>query len=345
MNNLHSYFLIFIFSASTILAASCSASNASGSPTNLPETQVVLPSETPMPPELPTALPGKVVLIAADPSSQEAQSMQTLLGELSTASGLVLEVKNSLVVAEITPEWRVAVLLSLDENLAQALTTAPQVQFLVFSSLDLGMAANLSVIRVQPEQIGFLAGYISILAATDWRAAGLFPADEPLGSALEAGFLNGGAYYCGICNPFYAPAVRFPITGRLPRNSDAATWQPVVDALKQNLIYVMYVSPEVGSTDLLVNLAQQGLILVGGQTPPEELRPFWAATVWQDTTAPVRAIFPDLLSGVGGKVIFAEVNVSDVNEAYLSSGRQRLLQETVDKLKNGEINPVSVPLQ
>lgn len=328
----------------SLWGVSCSSSST---PETLPPaTDTPAISSTPVPVEdTPAPVIGKVVLIAPDPASPQAISAQALLSELSAAASLNFETRPSLSTADITPEWKLVVLLNLDENLSSALGAAPHVQFLVISPYDLGMTGNLSVIRVQPEQTSFLAGYVTTLVATDWRAAGFFTTDEPVGTVLEEGFRNGSGYFCGSCVPYYAPVIRFPVTARINPASDQASREAIVEQARLNLIYAAYVSPEVSTNELLTYLAQQGIILVGGASPPEELRSAWAATITQDAIGPIRSIFSDLIAGQGGKVVYAQVMVSDINEAYITPGKLRLVMETVEKLKEGLINPSTVPLQ
>ena len=61
-----------------------------------------------------------------------------------------------------------------------------------------------------------MAGYLIELIATDRRAAALLPNDTVYGTSLEDSLRNGGAYYCGICQTYYAPYVQFPLVTSLP---------------------------------------------------------------------------------------------------------------------------------
>ena len=262
--------------------------------------------------------------------------------DLTAAQGWTFEVKPAIQAMDITPDWRVVV-MDYAANLSDLLAAAPQVQFIVFSPFDLGAGANLSVIREQSEQEAFMAGYITVLTAADWRSGGLLPAEEPLATSFEDAFSNGAAYYCGICNSFYSPIVLFPDTARIPAGSPQATWQPVVDELNKDLIYVMYVAPQVSSTELLTALAQQGFKLVGGQTPAEEFKPFWIATIKQDLTPALQQAWTDITSGVTGKVYPAMIVLTDINNELLPAGRQRLVEETLQEIQAGQINPLSVP--
>lgn len=339
------YSLIGISLLALLIFSGCNANVGASTPT-LPSTTDLPPADTITPVEQAssTPLPGKVILIAPDMATAQAKSAQALMQELADASGLVLVVKPSLQVSDITPEWRIVFLLNMDDNLAIALASAPQVQFVVVSSYDIGLTPNLSVIRFQSESQAFLAGYLSILIASDWRAGALLPIDEPLGTTLEAAFMNGGQYFCGICNPYYAPLVRFPVSTRLPANSDPDTWAAAVDQLNQYLVYVIYVDPQVSEPDLLASLAQQGYILVGGQTPPDNIRSKWAATITGDAVSPLHDIWDSLLAGQGGQVVNAGLLITDINPDLFSEGKQRLVNDLLEKLDAGLVYPGEVPL-
>jgi hypothetical protein len=334
-------FLLLLLTLISCVPKPAESASTPPSVTDLPANETITPPATPTA----TPQPGKVILIASDLSTAQAQSAQALLTELASGSGLTLETKTSLQVNEITPEWRIVVLLNMDDNLAMALAAAPQVQFVVLSPYDIVLTNNLSVIRIQPESQAFLAGYLAILIASDWRAGALLPSNEPDGSVLEAAFINGGQYFCGICNPYYAPLVRFPISARLPANSDAATWAAAVEQLHAYLVYVIYVDPLVSLPDLLLSLAQQGYILIGGQTPPDELRPIWAATITQDLASPLRDLWENLLAGQGGLTVTASIQITDINPDLFSQGKQRLVNELIEKMDAGLVYPGEVPLQ
>jgi hypothetical protein len=336
--------LIFV-----MLATACTSSDATMTPT-LGEQEAVIESElTPQVEPTFTASPviPDVVALVIPPGVDEQliQQVQVVLAELASASGFSLEVKTSLQVAEITPQWKIVFLLAHEPALSEALTAAPQVQFVVISSIDLGMASNLSVIREKPENQAFIAGYLTLVIAPDWRAAGILPLDLPNSLLIEETFLNGGHYFCGICNSVYSPIIRFPVVERLSQNIDATVWQAAMDEMLKDIIYVAYIAPETSNPEMLAYLAQKGLVLVGGETPPDEVRHRWAATVLSDTVSPIRELWPDLVAGQGGKVVNTRVVITDINEEYFSSGRQRLVEQTLENLESGGVYPFDVPMQ
>lgn len=312
-------------------------------PTAPPPTETAAPAE-PLPAEVvestPTGLPAtpKVVLVTG-PDSSQAASVETLLNELAAESGVELEVRPSLSPGEVQKGWQVVALLSPPADLPALAGSAPDTQFVVVSAVDIEPAGNVSVIRVHPEYQAFAAGFIAAAITSDWRAAGLFAADTPLGNTLGDAFRNGGAYYCGRCSPLYAPYVRFPVPVSLPAASSLADWQNVANELSQSVVYTVYVSPEVSTPELLYDLGSRGFFLFGGQSPLDEVRPRWALTLHSDVAAALRELWPALLAGEGGQVVSARLTFTDVNPEIFTPGKQLMAEEVLKWLTAGLIYP------
>lgn len=318
------------------------AGEAAAGPESPPATATLPePTHTPAPPP-------ELVILVSPPGTDipQVQALETILAEAAASKGMEFKILPALSAAEVPPELKVAVYLSPPPDLMDVVRAAPQTQFAVISQVDLEEASNLSVIRQRPEQAAFVAGVAAVVIAYDWRSAGLLPSDSTLGAAYEDLFRNGGRYFCGICNPFFAPHVRFPLTAALPSGGDFNAWRAAVDELLLNVVYVVYVAPEVASPELLNYLAvEKNLVLLGGQTPPDVVRPRWAATITSDTLTPLQELLPALLAGEGGKVIPASLIFTDVQPALFSPGRQMLVERIRDELLEGWIEPYSVPLQ
>lgn len=324
------------------LLAGCSGGTAVPATPPPAETSApAAPTETSTPP--PTATPGKVILVAG-PEAQTAdvQQAQNLLTELADGAGLTLETRPTLQAGEAADGWKVVVLLSQSADAPALAAAYPAAQFVVLGGADVQPGGNLSVIRAQPEQRAFLAGYIAALVAPEWRVGGLLP-DQP--AALADAFQNGARYLCGTCATARPPYLDLPLTAVLPAGSDAAAWMAAAGSLRGNATNVFYVAPEAAQTDVLVDIATQGGVLLGAQTPPDELRSYWAVTITQDGVSLLRDLWPDLLAGQGGKSLTAPLTLADVNIEILTEGRQRLVDQVIADLANGLVAPLSVPLQ
>lgn len=298
-------------------------------PTLLP-TAAVPPTDTPEP--SPTPLPARALLIGdpADPALSAA------VQELAAESGLMFEARPAFSVAEITPDVNIVVYSSMPDEMAALNLAAPNTQFVVLADQDLPTAANVSIIRSQPEFVQFAAGYLAAIIAPDWRAGALLP-----DASAQDVFINGGRYWCGRCAPTYGPVVLFPLAAVLPPGSPASAWQTSFDGIHQSRVEVLYVAPEAVSDELFSTLPP-GLILVGGATPAS-LPARWAATVVEDNITPLQTLWPDLLAGKGGQTLSSMVTLRDVNPEFLSPGRQERVEEVIRLLAEGLINPFLVP--
>lgn len=331
---------IYLILTGSLIVAACTP--ASPAPTAAP----ALPTETatPEPTATLTPLPRRVAFAAAPGSSTAlVQEAHRTLSALADASGVVLDVRNEIQPGDVAEDWRVVILLGRPANFDELTASAPLVQFVLIDSAEIQPSANVSLILLKPERQAFLAGYVSTLIAPDYRAAALLPSDEPRGALLFESFHNGGGFYCGRCPGVYMPVLLFPIIYSLPVASDLTAWQAGVAELQQSYIYVMYVDPEIASPELLNYLTQLGLTLVGGETPPNEVRGNWAATVQQSPFDNLGRHWDGLLGGQGGFVEAAEISVVDINETYLTPGKQRLVEGVIEKLAGDLVLPISPP--
>ena len=85
------------------------------------------------------------------------------------------------------------------------------------------------------------------------------------------------------------------------------------------------------------------MVLIGGQSPPDELRSRWAATIRLDYLAPLEQIWPQVVSGQGDHIVDTPVVIQDINEEFYSPGRQRLVEQTLRDLEAGWILPFEIP--
>jgi hypothetical protein len=331
-----------------LIVAGCSpqtVSPASITQTAAPTQPVILPSATAQPSATPP--PGKVILIA--PTGTDAQAVQAALVELSGSAGLQFETQAELQPTGVDQSTRIVVAMAAPANLNDLLSAAPQVQFVVISGSDLPQANNLTVLRTRPESQVFLAGFISVLLSTDWRSGGLLPSDGPLGANLQDAYVNGGRYFCGVCAPGWPLGLTYPQPAPLPAGSDGPSWQAAAAGLFDNSkVEAVYLAPEAYRSevfDYLQGKDQFGktLLLVGALPPPDGLRAQWAATIGFDTLAPLRQVWPDVLSGKGGVVVEAPLALSDINNTNLGEGRLRLVRDLIEELRSGSIFPFTIP--
>ena len=325
------YFLMIFILA--LLLAACNPATPTAEVTSVPTvppTAPVPPTDTPAP--SPTPLPARALLVGDPVDAALAAAVQ----ELAAGSGLAFETRSTFSIAEISPDVKIVIYSSVPEEMAALNLGAPGTQFVVLADQDLPTAANVSLIRSRPEYALFTAGYISTLIAPDWRAGALLTD----GGAQDV-FINGGRYWCGRCAPTYGPVVLFPLTATQPAGSPATAWQAAFDGIHQSRIEVLYLAPEAASAELFASLPPE-LILLGGATP-SPLPANWAVTLGGDVITPLQTLWPDLLTGKGGQTLNSSLTLYDVNPELLSPGRQARVQEVIQLLAEGLINPLSVP--
>jgi hypothetical protein len=309
-------------------------------PPELPPTQAVAqPVDTATPEPEPDA--GRIILVMDALQPQVRNYLETFADEHS----MELEVAAPVQPQDIQDNWQVVVLLPAPENIRELVESAPAVQFVVSSEIDLSPANNLSVIRSRPEHLAFAAGFTGMVITPDWRFAGLLPGDTALEDGLADAFRNGGYYYCGLCRTVFAPFVRWPLTGTLPTGSSDEAWQAVVAELEPSIVYGMYIDPRAGTVDLLNWLSNKNLVLVGGATPPADVLPKWAVTIRPQVLSGLTEMMPGVLAGSGGQVVNAALELTDINEGLLSPGRQRLIEAMLEDLASGAIEPFTLPME
>ena len=334
----------FLLAALVFLLAACGA--ATPAMTEAPTAGAIEATITPPPTPEPTSLPAKVILVSdAGSSPAELQKVETQLAALAAAGNSTLVQQESVTAADLTDDVQVVVWVGTAAGIGDLAAGAPRVQFVAITPAEIQPFDNLSIIRSQPENAIFIAGYISTLIAPDWRGGALLPSDGPLGGQAQSIFTNGGRFFCGRCAPSYAPIVLFPVSAVLPTGSPAAAWQAAFAELNQNVIEVLYVSDAAASPELLTALAETGITLLGSQPPSPDWNQNWAATVQVDASALLATLWPELLAGNGGQSLVAPVTLSDINPEKLSPGRQELVEKMIADLQAGLVSPFSVPAE
>jgi hypothetical protein len=339
-----------IFFLSIFLAACSSLSNGTqDTPTPV---LTELPTETLTPTELPaptaTNQPSLVLLIASPEGDQtHPAELEATLSELADAQGFRFQVRPTLAAEVLTAEVKIVVVVPPFSGLTDLAAGAPQTQFVGIGIPGLEPIGNLSVIGpdgAAPDQSGFLAGFIAGVVTTDWRVGTISTNDSPAGIGSRNGFLNGAVFFCGFCNPTYPPFYEYPLFVGLHSGATLAEWLVLADTIKDNYVETVYVAPYADGNELLAYLAGAGVNIIGGVTPPDDIRPNWVATVHADSTDAIQQIWPELVNGNGGFKLPLTLKISNVNEDLFSPGRQRLVEQIRLDLQNGFIDTGVDPL-
>ena len=303
-------------------------------------TPVVESTSTSIPTYTPSA-PRVILLISQETDPELLSSLQPVIEELATEAGYVLEIRTTLTADEIDPSVQLVVGLPPDQGLGVISETSLQVQFLGIGLPGLSPTDNLSVVGptgFTSDHVGFLAGYLAAVITTDWRVGVIGRSDTSTGLAEMNGFMNGASYFCGTCRPVYPPYVQYPIQVGLSQSEIENRWQSAVDVLTQASVRTVFLSSEIDNLQLLSALVESGMVLIGGNSPADELRAHWVATVHLDPGRAVRDMWDDLLKGQGGASLPVPILVTEVNPDLFSSGKQRLVETILRELMEGFID-------
>jgi hypothetical protein len=288
----------------------------------------------------PTALSQKLLLV--DPSGAASDEITSYLSEFATSNGMVFETAASETLPVFGEETRVVIYLSEPPNLADIVSSAPQIQFIVAGTIDPSGSNNLSVIRSQPQDLAFMGGYLTTLIAWDWRSGGLIPNDTPLGAGYLDAFENGGRYVCGQCTPYYAPYYYFPLVLEESSTTGAAGWLAQVSSLNEYYVDSVYVDPAAALPEVMDLLAANEYTLVGNLGTPMPER--FTALLDYDLLPGLKQLLPQMLEGRGGQVVGAQVKIASyTNEKLLSPAIIELFNKTAANLATGWVSPYSVP--
>lgn len=313
-------------------------------PDDLAPTSTTAPTETPLPTETPQ--PSLVVLYTPDQvDANTAASWQERISTLAQADGSSFEVRSSLLADDIADNWQMVAMPAYDENLIPLADSAPNTLFVVVTDAILpDLPLNVVQLVADPYARSFAGGNTAIHTAADWRLGALLPGNSSDGSNLiQAAFINGVNYYCGKCGTAYTPLFDAPLITTLPSNSSGEAWIEALSELhRQYILRAVFVSEAAASDELFTFLAEISMIVVGEHKPEgiEGLR--WAGTIQQDSLAVFEAYWAELVSrGFESNVILVPIEVVDVDEDLLSIGRMRLIEETIDRVADGWVLPLS----
>jgi hypothetical protein len=298
-----------------------------------------------VPTPIPTATPepNRVTIVA--PPEILPDTVKALTDAIQPAvsqAGLTIETIGQIPTGSLGPNRKAAIFLIVPGNLVDIINANPETQILVLSNSDIQTGPTLTVVREHPEFLAFMAGYTAAAASPNWRAAGLIPDSGGETNELANAFKSGGRYLCGRCGTSTPPFAAYPLTESMPVNSTPADWHTAVGNILPAGLETLYFSKEAQSPELLQALVSQNILFLGTKFPGDQMRNRWAATLSMDSIGAMAKALPEILAGQGGKTIQVGVALSDVNDAYITVGKLRLINLTNEMLMKGWIDPYTV---
>lgn len=336
-----SYLLAVLFILSILSACSNSTPAAIPEPTLVSEPTQEIPSATQTPASTATLQPKAVLVGFAETASRQSSEVQESIQKLATDSGMLLEQYPDLSAVQVDGGVQILVVSSSIQGIGDFASQHPSIKFLVIGDTDLQPGPNIYLVNPQgdkADQRGFIAGYLASVITQDWRVGAITQSGSEAGEAVRTGFSNGVVFYCGLCRPVYPPFYTYPVFSDLPANSSQEGQQAAADLLINSAVETVYVEGSIGDTWLLDYLAQAGLKIIGDQAPSSAAQGQWAASLQVNLGEALALAWESILAGETGAIISAPLMAVDTNEQILTSGRLRLVEQTLEALNNGLID-------
>lgn len=323
----------------TLVACGSPASKVTSSPT-----VELSPTSTALPTASPTPQPAYLLLIA--PSATDTAflpDLQSLLENTAQANGLTFESRTDLTQGEVASQSiRLAVVVSPGLDLANLANAAPQTQFLAIGYTGLQPQTNLSVIETQPYRAdweGFVAGFLAATVTDEWRVGVVSDTATVEGKAAQNGFANGVKYMCGLCQPLYPPfpIPTYPLYWSLSPTSSQGDLDAGVAYFQEWAVKTVFLYKP--SEGWLSTFGKAGFHLVSDQTPSEDLKEQWIASIQNsDLLVELKSMLPNLLNGKGGQTSSSGLTLTNINADLFSPGKQAFVNDMLADLLSGKID-------
>lgn len=333
----HYWFLLVLF-----ILVGCS----SGSETPAEVTPTLPASPTSNPTQTPTPLAPVGVFLTPEGSNPEfVEELGPIIGGYIKGEGLRYQILPSLSSNDFQLEnFAIIVAIPPYPELENLVDSAPDTKFLAIGFDGLSPTNNLSVLGsggTDYDIQGFIAGYIAAMITPDWRVGALSVQENPNALAARDGFRTGVKYYCGLCNPKYAPTginYLYPKFIDLPVGASDVEISFNIDFLVDRVVNTYYIVPGVGTPQMYRKLIGYEKNIIGsGMDFKEEYREYWVASLEYDLAEALIEFWPLFLESETGLEKLPPLLISDVNPDLLSEGKLNLVMKIIDDLQAGFI--------
>jgi hypothetical protein len=243
-----------------------------------------------------------------------------------------------------TDDFEIVVVLAPFSGLDALAQQFPETKFLAVGFNDLDPLENLSILRSGGgayDVQGFIAGYIAAMITTDWRVGVLSIQESDEALAAREGFQVGVKYYCGLCNPKYAPMginYIYPKYIDLPVDATDLQIEANVNFLVDRVVNTYYIVPQLGNEKIYRMLVGYQKKIIGpGSDFREEYRDFWVASLEYDLPAALEEFWLEFLAAETGIVGTPPLLLTDVNPELLSPGKVLMVESILEDLSEGYI--------
>jgi len=327
----------FIVIIVIMIIAACSG----GQPAEVTSTTEVLVTATALPSPTPTAGPGEVLLhLPPELEHNVQESIENLLVSLADDNGLIVKQIGADVGAELSPETRLVVSPGEVEKIAELAAENPEIGF-IFMGSNFERASNLYVIQHHEgrfNQSGFLSGYTAALITADYRVGGIALDGDGLENAALQGFLNGAVFYCGLCRPTYPPFNNYP-QSQFISSAQTESLLAAVQAMRDLGVTTIYLSPGLSTQELFEGLQNTGIRFIGSGIPEDPVGYTWVASISPDYLNGIQLAWEAWLAGEVPVVIEPPMTISNVDGETLSPGKLEHIEQVIQDLASGRIEP------
>lgn len=307
-------------------------------------------TETPVPTatlaDTPTPLaPVGVFLTPPESDPGLVDELNPLVGGYIRNEGLRFQVLETMAPGDfLTDDFRFVIVLPPFPDLEILAQGAPDTKFLAVGFNDLDPLDNLSVLRFSGGDSGvqgFAAGYIAAMITTDWRVAVLSVQESDDALAAREGFRVGVKYFCGLCNPKYAPTgihYLYPKYIDLPVDPSDLEIEANVNLLIDRAVKTFYIVPGAGNQKIYQMLINNNKLIIGpGSDFSEEYQDNWVASLEYDLVAAFEDLWPAFLAADTGIEQVPPLLITDINSELLSPGKLKLAEGILEEVINGYI--------
>jgi len=313
-----------------VMVAGCTKPTSTSVPPTPAPTETTAPATT----EIPASL------LLVDPNGTATAETKAAVQNFATTNGLAYQEAADLG-GDLTAV-KVAVVFGDAANFKDQAVAQPATQFIFVGATNETAAGNISLVRNRPQDLAFMAGYLSSIVAEDWRAGGLLSSNTlPVDNIIDA-FYNGGKLICNNCAPVYPP---YPSYSPLYQDISGKTGGDMladVDALAQFKIDTLFVSMQADLPEVL-DAAEAAQMFLIGENAASANAARYAAILGYDVNTALETMLPVALAGRGGQTAVTKVMLVVANNTQkITPGKQAQFAVIAELLANDEIIPLSV---